>query len=130
MRPSHEPRFLSSVTSDELVATVGSYADRASRPSLAGFLQQIALSTTDDDRDKESKLERNAVALMTLHAAKGLEFPVVFMVGMEEGLFPHSRAADGGDELEEERRLCYVGITRARERLHLSYAWSRSLFGG
>jgi DNA helicase-2/ATP-dependent DNA helicase PcrA len=67
---------------------------------------------------------------MTLHSAKGLEFPVVFLIGLEEGVFPHLRALDNPDELEEERRLAYVGITRAREVLHLSHAWSRSLFGG
>ena len=67
---------------------------------------------------------------MTVHAAKGLEFPVVFMVGMEEGIFPHSRVFESGpSELEEERRLCYVGMTRAREELHLSYAYSRVQFG-
>jgi len=66
---------------------------------------------------------------MTLHAAKGLEFPVVFIVGMEEGLFPHSRALLDREELEEERRLCYVGITRAKERLYLTYANRRLFFG-
>jgi DNA helicase-2/ATP-dependent DNA helicase PcrA len=74
---------------------------------------------TDDDQ----------VVLMTLHSAKGLEFPVVFLVGVEEGVFPHSRALTEPDELEEERRLAYVGITRARERLFITHAWSRSLFG-
>ena len=76
-------------------------------------------STSDDSR----------VVLMTLHSAKGLEFPVVFLVGCEEGVFPHLRALTEPDELEEERRLAYVGITRARERLHVSHAWSRMLFG-
>jgi DNA helicase-2/ATP-dependent DNA helicase PcrA len=66
---------------------------------------------------------------MTLHAAKGLEFPVVFMTGMEEGLFPHSRSQGGGDELEEERRLCYVGMTRAMEKLVLSHARRRRVYG-
>jgi DNA helicase-2/ATP-dependent DNA helicase PcrA len=67
---------------------------------------------------------------MTLHSAKGLEFPVVFLIGVEEGVFPHIRALTEPEELEEERRLAYVGITRAREVLHLSHAWSRNLFGG
>ena len=66
---------------------------------------------------------------MTLHTAKGLEFPVVFLTGMEDGVFPHIRSLGDPDELEEERRLCYVGITRARERLYLCHAWSRMLFG-
>src|SRR5207237_6875105 len=67
--------------------------------------------------------------LMTLHSAKGLEFPVVFITGLEDGVFPHVRSLGDPDELEEERRLCYVGITRARERLYLCHAWSRTLFG-
>ncbi|MHB1129703.1 MAG: 3'-5' exonuclease, partial [Ilumatobacteraceae bacterium] len=71
----------------------------------------------------------NHVTLMTMHAAKGLEFPVVFIVGMEEGIFPHSRALDDMIELEEERRLAYVGITRAQEQLLVSHAWSRNLYG-
>ena len=66
---------------------------------------------------------------MTLHSAKGLEFPVVFLIGLEDGVFPHLRSLSEPDELEEERRLAYVGITRARERLYLTHAWSRTLFG-
>ena len=69
------------------------------------------------------------MTLMTLHSAKGLEFPVVFLTGLEEGIFPHIRSLGDPDELEEERRLCYVGITRAQERLYLCHAWSRTLFG-
>ena len=81
-------------------------------------------------RSKQEQDVSNSVTLMTLHAAKGLEFPVVFMVGMEEGIFPHSRVYEAGpSELEEERRLCYVGMTRAREELQLSYASSRLQFG-
>jgi DNA helicase-2/ATP-dependent DNA helicase PcrA len=67
---------------------------------------------------------------MTLHSAKGLEFPIVFLIGLEDGVFPHLRAIGEPDQLEEERRLCYVGITRAMERLYLTHAWSRTLFGG
>ena len=93
--------------------------------SLPEFLEEVALMTSADDVKGVP-----SVTMMTLHAAKGLEFPVVFMVGMEEGIFPHSRVYDAGpSELEEERRLCYVGMTRAREELHLSYAASRLQFG-
>ncbi len=91
------------------------------------FLEAISL-VTDLDADAEGG-EQSVVTLMTLHTAKGLEFPAVFMTGMEDGVFPHVRALGDPDELEEERRLCYVGITRARERLYLCHAWSRMLFG-
>src|SRR5204863_6978437 len=77
----------------------------------------------------ESGADQSTVTLMTLHSAKGLEFPVVFLTGLEDGVFPHVRSLGDPDELEEERRLCYVGITRARERLYLCHAWSRTLFG-
>jgi DNA helicase-2/ATP-dependent DNA helicase PcrA len=79
--------------------------------------------------DADAGGDHSAVTLMTLHTAKGLEFPVVFLTGMEDGVFPHTRSLGDPDELEEERRLCYVGITRARERLYLCHAWSRMLFG-
>jgi DNA helicase-2/ATP-dependent DNA helicase PcrA len=88
------------------------------------FLEQVSLVADTDDIDTDQR-----VLLMTLHSAKGLEFPVVFLLGLEEGVFPHTRALTEPDELQEERRLAYVGITRAQERLHLSHAWSRSLFG-
>jgi len=107
-------------------ANIGSLvSDSKSFASLPDFLEEVALmSSVDTGEDKQK------VTLMTIHAAKGLEFPVVFMVGMEEGIFPHSRVYDAGpSELEEERRLCYVGMTRAREELHLSYASSRLQFG-
>ena len=74
--------------------------------------------------------DASQVVLMTLHSAKGLEFPVVFLIGLEDGVFPHLRSLGEPDELEEERRLAYVGITRAQERLYLCHAWSRTLFGG
>jgi DNA helicase-2/ATP-dependent DNA helicase PcrA len=79
--------------------------------------------------DGKGRTNANSVTLMTLHNAKGLEFPVVFMAGMEEGLFPHSRSAESEEELEEERRLCYVGMTRAKERLILTHASERRLYG-
>ena len=100
-------------------------SDSKTFAALPEFLEEVALMTSADENKGEP-----SVTLMTLHAAKGLEFPVVFMVGMEEGIFPHSRVYESGpSELEEERRLCYVGMTRAREELHLSYAASRLQFG-
>ncbi len=91
------------------------------------FLEQVALvADTDDLPDGEIE---DQVVLMTLHSAKGLEFPVVFLVGCEEGIFPHNRALNEPTEMEEERRLAYVGITRAMKRLYMSHAWSRQLFG-
>ncbi|MFO0920046.1 MAG: UvrD-helicase domain-containing protein [Candidatus Saccharimonadales bacterium] len=93
---------------------------------LDGFLEEVSLVSDLDNTD----FGNNAVTLMTLHAAKGLEFPVVFMVGMEETIFPHSRALYDQAEMEEERRLCYVGMTRAKEELYMSYASSRMLYGG
>jgi DNA helicase-2/ATP-dependent DNA helicase PcrA len=93
---------------------------------LAGFLEEVALISDLDTAD----LNGNAVTLMTLHAAKGLEFPVVFMTGMEETIFPHSRALYDAKEMEEERRLCYVGMTRAREELYMIHATGRLLYGG
>jgi len=100
-------------------------SDAQNFASLADFLEEVALMSGADTAQ-----DGNKVTLMTLHAAKGLEFPVVFMVGMEEGILPHARVFEAGpSELEEERRLCYVGMTRAREELHLSYAYSRLQFG-
>lgn len=95
-------------------------------PKLTEFLETVAL--VEHRRDMASG-EENKVTLMTLHAAKGLEFPVVFIVGMEEGLFPHSRSLMDKEELEEERRLAYVGVTRAKDRLYLTYARRRLYFG-
>jgi len=89
------------------------------------LVEQIALVTEQDEYDEAS----STVTLMTLHNAKGLEFDVVFIAGMEDGVFPHFRSMTDTDELEEERRLAYVGITRARQRLYLTHAWSRTLFG-
>lgn len=95
-------------------------------PNLTMFLETIALM---EDQDARRVKRQIAVTFMTLHAAKGLEYPIVFIVGMEEGLFPHSRSLMDREELEEERRLCYVGITRAKERLYLSFANRRLYFG-
>jgi DNA helicase-2/ATP-dependent DNA helicase PcrA len=90
------------------------------------FLEQVSLVSDQDEIDGDD----SQVVLMTIHAAKGLEFPAVFIMGLEEGVFPHLRSIGEPDELEEERRLAYVAITRAQERLYLSHAWSRTLYGG
>ena len=105
----------------ELLSVAATYNEL----TLEGFLEEIALIADLDNYSSDT----NAVTLMTLHAAKGLEFPVVFLPGMEEGIFPHSRSLFDGAQMEEERRLCYVGMTRAMERLHLLYANSRLLYG-
>ena len=93
--------------------------------SVADFLTEVSLVADADEVDGDD----SSLTLMTLHTAKGLEYPVVFIAGMEEGIFPHLRALGEPHELEEERRLCYVGVTRAKERLYVSYAWCRSLWG-
>ena len=99
-------------------------------PNLTEFLENVALVEQEYHSDKQANgEEKNAITLMTLHAAKGLEFPIVFIIGMEEGLFPHSRSLMDRSELEEERRLCYVGMTRAKEKLFLTYARRRLFFG-
>ena len=100
-------------------------ADRNSLTRLDGFLEEVSLITDIDAYDEST----DGIILMTLHNAKGLEFPVVFIIGMEEGIFPHSRSMNSIEELEEERRLCYVGITRAKEKVFLTYALSRSIYG-
>jgi ATP-dependent DNA helicase UvrD/PcrA len=92
---------------------------------VQAFLEAVGLVTDLDDLEGD----QSTVTLMTLHSAKGLEFPVVFVTGLEDGIFPHLRSLGDPDELEEERRLCYVGITRAQQRLYLCHAWSRTLFG-
>jgi DNA helicase-2/ATP-dependent DNA helicase PcrA len=106
----------------ELLSVAREYEEEG----LAGFLEEVALVSDLDG----TNFEGDAVTLMTLHAAKGLEFPVVFMTGLEESIFPHSRALYDQSEMEEERRLCYVGMTRARQELYMTYASSRMLYGG
>jgi DNA helicase-2/ATP-dependent DNA helicase PcrA len=109
----------------ELRAVASQYDELAPAEALARFLEDAALITDIDEYDDKA----DAVTLITLHAAKGLEFPVVFIVGMEEGLLPHMRSYDDPAQMEEERRLCYVGMTRAQERLYLLRAFRRA-FGG
>src|SRR5690606_20146407 len=106
----------------ELISVAKAYQD----VGLEGFLEEVSLISDLDNTDAGA----NSVTLMTLHAAKGLEFPVVLIVGLEESVLPHSRALYDQREMEEERRLMYVGMTRAREELYLTYASSRVLYGG
>ena len=110
---------------NELVAAVEEFVPAGDSPALVQFLDQVALISHADTVDQD----KGTVTMMTLHIAKGLEFPVVFMVGMEEGLLPHARSIDDPDELEEERRLCYVGMTRAMDDLYMAHAFRRSHFG-
>jgi DNA helicase II / ATP-dependent DNA helicase PcrA len=110
---------------DELVGVAREFAERGEEDaSLATFLQEISLYSDSDTLNEP----RPEVTLMTIHNAKGLEFPIVFVIGLEEGLFPHQRSLDEGDEAEE-RRLCYVGMTRAQQSLVLTHAHSRTIFG-
>src|SRR6478736_1628297 len=109
----------------ELRAVTTRYDDLAPDDALDRLLEETALVADQDSYEGDA----DAVTLITLHAAKGLEFPVVFIAGLEEGLFPHSRALDDEKELEEERRLAYVGMTRAMRRLYLSHAWRRATWG-
>lgn len=115
---------------DELVQSISEYLSRASKPSLADFLSDVALDGRETETDKEEVAAENAVKLLTLHSAKGLEFPRVYLVGMEEGLLPHKRSVDATDaEIEEERRLAYVGVTRAQDHLTLTRAAARRKWG-
>ena len=109
----------------ELKSSIYSYVENAETPSLAGFLEEIALYT-DLEQYNEGD---DAVVMMTMHSAKGLEFPHVFLVGFEDGLFPGMRAIGDAEEMEEERRLCYVAITRAKQTLTISYARQRMIYG-
>ena len=113
---------------EEVVNALGAFQSQSQRPTLAGFLEEITLGGDDFGQKREKELQRNAVVLMTLHCAKGLEFPHVYMVGMEEGLLPHRRSEEDGT-IDEERRLCYVGVTRAQERLTLSMTLTRMKWG-
>lgn len=110
---------------EELFSAVERYNDYPTETALASFLEEVALVSDIDELNGQS----DAITLLTLHAAKGLEFGTVFLVGMEEGFCPHSRAMDDPEGMEEERRLCYVGVTRAKQRLYLVRAFRRTLFG-
>ncbi len=117
---------------EDLIDMARRHVEKRRKPTLSKFLQELALSSGETDsrskKKKKDQPERDVVSLMTLHSAKGLEFPQVYLVGLEEGILPHARAV-AEDGVEEERRLCYVGLTRARERLVLSYCLQRSRGG-
>ncbi len=110
----------------ELRNVASEYNELAPEEALTAFLEKVSLVSDLDELDEKA----DAVTLITLHQAKGLEFPAVFVVGLEEGILPHRRSFDDPEEMEEERRLCYVGITRAKKRLYLLRSYRRSLFGG
>jgi DNA helicase-2/ATP-dependent DNA helicase PcrA len=114
----------------EVVNALADYERRSKKSSLTGFLDDVALGGREMDGEKDKQLQKNAVVLMTMHSAKGLEFPHVYMVGLEEGILPHHRSL-GGDEaaIDEERRLAYVGVTRAQDRLTLSLPLARMKWG-
>ncbi|MBB3907724.1 DNA helicase PcrA [Anoxybacteroides rupiense] len=114
---------------DEFLSVTKHFENVSEDKSLIAFLTDLALVADIDQLNNEEETDKEAVVLMTLHSAKGLEFPVVFLIGMEEGIFPHSRSLDDEEEMEEERRLAYVGITRAEEELFLTSAQMRTLFG-
>lgn len=109
----------------ELKSSILTYMENTEEPSLRGFLEEIALYTDIEQYDKDA----DAVVMMTMHSAKGLEFPNVYIVGAEEGLFPGMRTIGDREEMEEERRLCYVAITRAKQRLTITSARQRMLYG-
>jgi DNA helicase-2/ATP-dependent DNA helicase PcrA len=127
LREERTPDALSRLENvEEFIQVVEEFEETSPQGNLESFLERVSLLTDIDLYDEKE----DAVTLITLHNAKGLEFPVVFMVGMEEGVFPHIKSMTDSQEIEEERRLCYVGITRAKERLYLTYAWTRHLWGG
>ncbi|HLJ12458.1 MAG TPA: UvrD-helicase domain-containing protein [Planctomycetaceae bacterium] len=114
----------------ELASALGQYETRAADPTLAGFLEDSALTGRDEENDADEQLSQRGIKLMTLHSAKGLEFSRVFLVGMEEGILPHKRSLEDAEaSVAEERRLCYVGMTRARDHLTLTRAVSRKKWG-
>ena len=129
LRRSDDPQDASRVENlAELHSVAGAFAADAPGGTLADFLERVALVADSDQVPAEGE-RGGQVTLMTVHTAKGLEFPVVFVIGMEDGTFPHQRSLGDESELEEERRLAYVAITRARERLYLTRAAVRSAWG-
>jgi len=115
----------------EIINAIATYEGREDKPTLSGFLEKVALLDRDEpgSDSKEKKLAKDAVVLMSLHSSKGLEFPHVFLPGFEEGFLPHKKSVSEGFDVDEERRLCYVGITRAREKLTILHADTRMKYG-
>ena len=116
-------------TVEQIVNSVAEYEEQAAKPRLSDFLDKLLLGEQDASDEKEKQLKKNAIALMTMHSAKGLEFPEVYMVGLEEGILPHHRSLEDDRSVDEERRLAYVGVTRAEERLTLSMCLTRMKWG-
>ena len=132
LQASHDPQDETRIENlAELESVAAEFERDTDDPTLTGFLERVSLVADADDipDDDDPHNDDGVVTLMTLHTAKGLEFPIVFLTGMEDGIFPHIRSLGSESELEEERRLAYVGITRARERLYLSRAMTRSAWG-
>ncbi len=132
LQASHDPQDETRIENlAELESVAAEFERDTEDPTLTGFLERVSLVADADDipDDDDPHSDDGVVTLMTLHTAKGLEFPIVFLTGMEDGIFPHIRSLGSESELEEERRLAYVGITRARERLYLSRAMTRSAWG-
>ena len=128
--PDPNDREARTASLEEIMNAAANYQQHSREPTLRGFLDEVALGNRDNSDDKENQLQNNAIALMTMHSAKGLEFPYVYLAGMEEGILPHKRALETeGDAIDEERRLCYVGVTRAQEQLTLSFALTRRNWG-
>ena len=125
-----EERAMRWASVEEVFNAVGSFTDKQREPTLEKFLEEISLAASDLEEDKDRQLDKDAVALLTLHASKGLEYPVVYMVGLEEGILPHKRALQFEQEaVDEERRLAYVGVTRAQDELTLSMSLTRRKWG-
>ena len=114
---------------EQIVNALGEYEQQAAKPRLNDFLDKLLLGEQDANDEKEKQLKKNAIALMTMHSAKGLEFPEVYIVGLEEGILPHHRSLEEDASIDEERRLCYVGVTRAEERLTMSMSLTRMKWG-
>jgi DNA helicase-2/ATP-dependent DNA helicase PcrA len=129
--PNPEERQNRLASIEEVVNAIAQYEQGKAKISLGDFLDEVTLGEREFGDSKDKQLSRNAIALLTMHASKGLEYPHVYIVGLEEGILPHHRTlkAETEDDIDEERRLCYVGITRAQEKLTLSLALTRMKWG-